>query len=114
MPMTATAKQRRSIDCSPEDLAIVKERCASEGLQVLGLRFKGDRFVPPERFGFLREQLGDAFIAVELEDEHGNPDADLWPHSVVTEHLIDEEGEPTRIALDQVLDLFRTRLLVDA
>ena len=33
------------------------------------------------------------------------------PHSVVTEHLIDEPGEPTRQALDQVLDLFRTRLL---
>ncbi len=57
----------------PTDLAIVKDRCASEGLQVLGLRFKGDRFVPPERFEFLREQLGDAFVAVELEDEHGQP-----------------------------------------
>ena len=70
--------------------------------------------MPPERFGFLREQLGDAFVAVELEDADGNPDADLWPHSVVTEHLIDEEGQPTRVALDQVLDLFRSRLLVDA
>ena len=28
-----------------------------------------------------------------------------------TEHLIDEPDEPTRHALDQVLDLFRTRLL---
>ena len=111
MPATMTAKQRRSIDCSPDDLAIVKERCASEGLQVLGLRFKGDRFVPAERFGFLREQLGDAFVAVELEDADANPDADLWPHSVVTEHLIDEPGQPTRAALDQVLDLFRSRLL---
>jgi len=33
------------------------------------------------------------------------------PHSVVTEHLIDKPGEPTRAALDQVLDLFRSRLL---
>jgi dienelactone hydrolase len=111
MPATMTAKQRRSIDCSPEDLAVVKGRCANEGLQVLGLRFKGDKFVPPERFGFLREQLGDAFVAVELDDDCANPDADLWPHSVVTEHLIDEEGQPTRAALDQVLDLFRSRLL---
>jgi hypothetical protein len=29
----------------------------------------------------------------------------------VTEHLVDEPGEPTGAALDQVLDLFRTRLL---
>ena len=34
------------------------------------------------------------------------------PHSVVTEHLVDEEGTPTRAALDQVLDLFRRRLLL--
>ena len=35
----------------------------------------------------------------------------MSPHSVLTEHLIDEPGQPTRDALDQVLDLFRTRLL---
>ena len=75
-------------------------------------QFKGDKLVPAERFDFLREQLGDAFIAVELEDADANPDARLAPHSVVTEHLIDEPGQPTRAALDQVLDLFRTRLLL--
>ncbi len=111
MPVSLTARQRRSIDCSPADLEIVKQRCASEGLQVLGLRFKGDRLVPPERFGYLRDQLGEAFIAVELDDADANPDAEMWPHSVVTEHLIDEDGQPTRAALDQVLELFRSRLL---
>ena len=30
---------------------------------------------------------------------------------VLTEHLVDEPGQPTRAALDQVLDLFRTKLL---
>jgi dienelactone hydrolase len=114
MPMPLTAAQKRAIDCSPDDLAIVKQRCAAEGLQVLGLRFKGDRFVPAERFEFLREQLGDAFIAVELDDSCANPDSAMKPHSVVTEHLIDAPGEPTRAALDQVLELFRSRLLVPA
>jgi hypothetical protein len=33
------------------------------------------------------------------------------PHSVLTEHLVDEPGSPTRQAADQVLDLFRTKLL---
>lgn len=113
MPVALTKRQARSIDCSPEDLDVVKQRCANEGLEVLGLRFKGDRLVPAERFAFLREQLGDAFVAVELEDEAANPDAPMkMPHSVVTEHLIDEPGEPTRAALDQVLELFRSRLLV--
>ncbi|CAM5287256.1 dienelactone hydrolase family protein [Mycolicibacterium aubagnense] len=110
MPVGLTAKQRHNIDISPADLEVVKGRCA-RGLNVIGMRFKSDKLVPAERFDFLREQLGDAFIAVELEDADANPDARLPPHSVVTEHLIDEPGQPTRAALDQVLDLFRTRLL---
>jgi hypothetical protein len=69
MPMAVTGAQRRSIDCSPGDLEVVKVRCAAERLEVLGLRFKGDNFVPGERFDFLREQLGEAFVAVELEDD---------------------------------------------
>ncbi len=90
----------------------MKQRCAVEGLQVLGLRFRGDRLVPAERFEFLRRELGDAFVAVELDDSDANPDAMIAPHSVLTEHLIDVPGEPTRDALDQVLELFRTRLLL--
>ena len=92
-------------------LAEVKRRCEREDLAVLGLRFKGDRFVPGERFEFLREQLGPAFVAVELDDSAANPEATMKPHSVLTEHLIDEPGQPTRAALDQVLELFRGRLL---
>ena len=111
MPMTVTKRQRRSIDCSPGELDIVRERCAAEGLTVLGLRFRGDSFVGDDRFAFLRERLGDAFVAVELDDAAANPAAPMKPHSVLTEHLIDEPGQPTRAALDQVLDLFRTRLL---
>jgi hypothetical protein len=79
---------------------------------VLGLRFKSDSFVPGERFDFLRRELGDAFVAVELEDDAANPDAAMKPHSVLTEHLVDQPGTPTRQALDDVLDLFRTKLLV--
>jgi len=109
-----SGKGKKSIDISPTDLDKVKQRCAAEGLEVLGLRFKGDRYVPKERFAFLREQLGDAFIAVELDDGTANPDAAMKPHSVLTEHLIDQPGQPTRAALDQVLDFLRTKLQVDA
>jgi dienelactone hydrolase len=112
MPVGLTKKGKHSIDCSRADLDRVRRRCDEDGLKVLGLRFKGDRFVPPERFQFLREELGDGFVAVELDDSSANPNAAMKnPHSVVTEHLIDEPGQPTRAALDQVLDLFRTRLL---
>jgi dienelactone hydrolase len=112
MPMSFGKKGRYSIDCSRADLDRVKERCDADGLKVLGLRFKGDRFVPVERFQLLRDELGDGFIGIELDDSSANPDALMKnPHSVVTEHLIDEPGQPTRAALDQVLDLFRSRLL---
>lgn len=114
MPVALTRRQRESIDISRADLDVVKERCAAQGLRVLGLRFKGDRLVPRERFDFLRRELGDAFVAVELDDDSANPEPWMRPHSVLTEHLIDEPGQPTRAALDQVLDLFRSRLLTSA
>ncbi|QNS08349.1 dienelactone hydrolase family protein [Streptomyces xanthii] len=110
LPLAVNDRNRHSIDISPDDLRTVQKRCAS-GLTVLGTRFRGDRLVPGARFAFLREKLGDSFIAVELDDSAANPDGLIRPHSVLTEHLIDEPGQPTRRALDQVLDHFRQRLL---
>lgn len=110
MPFPITRRQKETIDISPEDLAVVKDRCAA-GLEVIGLRFTSDRFVPSGRFRFLERELGSAFRAIELSEDDANPDATMPPHSVVTEHLVDEEGSKTREALDSVLDLFRTRLL---
>ena len=54
------------------------------------------------------------FVAGALPDAAANPDGFGAPHSVLTTHLVDREGEPTREALDEVLDLFRERLLVGA
>ncbi len=110
LPFPISKKHRRDVGLSDADLAKVKHRCATDGLCVLGLRFTGDPFVPAERFQRLREELGDAFIGVEIDSSEGNewghPKA---AHSVLTLHLTDEPG-PTRDALDKVLDLFRSRL----
>ncbi len=111
LPLPVTKDRAAGIDISREDLAAVRTRCERDGLQVMGLRFRTDRLVPGDRFAFLRRELGDAFLAVELDDDAANPEAVLRPHSVLTEHLIDEPGQPTRAALDGVLDLFRNRLL---
>lgn len=111
LPLALTRSRAGAIDVSAEDLAAVRGRCERAGLQVMGLRFRGDRLVPGDRFAFLRRELGAAFTAVELDGSAANPDAVLPPHSVLTEHLIDAPGQPTRAALDEVLDLFRTRLL---
>lgn len=110
LPLAVSRSRRKTIDISPEDLEVVKHRCAA-GLQVTGLRFTSDKFVPDERFAFLRRELGDAFVAVELGDDDANPDGTIAPHSVLTEHLIDEPGSATRQALDDVLDLFREKLV---
>jgi dienelactone hydrolase len=109
MPMGGK-KAARSIDISPEDLEVVKGRCANEGLEVIGMRFHSDRFVPAARFRFLEEQLGDAFTCVELADDDANPNAGIKPHSVLTEHFIDQPESATMKALDGVLDLFRRKL----
>jgi dienelactone hydrolase len=111
LPFGATKSRKRAIDISAEDLAVVRGRCDRDGLKVLGLRFEGDAFCPGERFDALRTALGDAFVAVELPPESAAKGAAMKPHSVLTEHLVDEPGEPTRDALDQVLAFFRDRLL---
>ncbi|MFE6738398.1 dienelactone hydrolase family protein [Streptomyces tubercidicus] len=111
LPLAVTRSRAGGIDISAEDLATVRGRCEREGLRVIGLRFRGDRLVPGDRFAFLRRELGEAFTAVELDDSDANPHPVSPPHSVLTDHLIDAPGQPTRAALDEVLDLFRTRLL---
>ncbi|WP_437600084.1 dienelactone hydrolase family protein [Sorangium sp. So ce590] len=113
LPFPLTKSRRRSVDCDPATLDAVAQRCDREGLRVMGLRFKGDPLVPEERFQLLRERLGDGFVAVELEQADGHPEGPLRKHhSVLTGALIDAPGEPTRAALDRVLQLFRDKLLV--
>jgi dienelactone hydrolase len=111
LPFPLGKSFKRDLGISDEDLARVKQRC-DEGICVLGLRFTGDAAAPPERFRRLREELGDAFIGVEIDSSPGNPDGyGKRAHSVLTEDLIDRPGTRTREALDQVIELFRTRLL---
>jgi dienelactone hydrolase len=111
LPLPLGAARKQDVGVSPEDLARVKER-GDGGLCVLGLRFTNDRAVPAERFATLRRELGDAFVGVEIDSSPGNAHGiPANAHSVLTEHLVDQPGHRTRDALDQVLDLFRTRLL---
>ena len=103
-------KFKADIGISDADLARVKERTAA-GACLLGLRFTNDPFCFEERFETLRRELGDAFIAVEIDSAPGNPHGHpKQAHSVLTEHLVDEEGTPTRAALDQTLAFFREKL----
>jgi len=111
LPFPVGPAHRRALGISDADVERVVERVAA-GTCVLGLRFTGDRASPPERFATLRHLLGDGFVGVELDSSPGNPHGHRkGAHSVLTEDLDDRPGTPTRAALDQVLDLFRARLL---
>ena len=110
LPFPLSKKFKADIGISDADLARVKERTA-EGVCLLGLRFSNDPFCFEERFATLRRELGDAFIAVEIDSSPGNPHGHpKSAHSVLTEHLQDREGTPTRAALDQTLTFFREKL----
>jgi len=112
LPFPVTKRHRRDLGISDADLTRVKARCAADAdLCLIGLRFTADPFVPADRFQRLREELGDSFLAVEIDSSPGNAGGNpKGAHSVLTEHLVDEPGHATRDALDQVLDLFRKRL----
>jgi dienelactone hydrolase len=114
LPFPVSRKHKRDLGIDAGGLAAVKERCAA-GAEVVGLRFTGDRAAPGERFQRLRDELGDAFVGVEIDSSKDNPHGiRKAAHSVLTDDLVDEPGHPTRDGLDKVLDLFRKRLLAEA
>jgi dienelactone hydrolase len=104
--------KRGGMHIAPGELAEVKARMEREDLSVLAYRFDGDAFCRAERFAAYQAALGDRFVGRVLPDSAANPDAPMKnPHSVVTYHLIDREGEPTRQARDEILAFFRARLV---
>ncbi len=112
LPFGLTKAHRSDLGISGEDLSKVKQRCEGEDVCVLGLRFSGDKLAPADRFDRLHRELGDHFVAVEIDSSPGNPEGyRKQAHSVLTEDLQDVEGSATKAALDQVLALFRERLL---
>jgi dienelactone hydrolase len=105
--------QPGGLHIAPEELAAVKARMESEDLTVLAYRFAGDPFCRAERFAAYEQALGDRFVGRVLPDECANREGlggRMPPHSVVTAHLVDRAGEPTRRALDEILAFFGERL----
>ncbi len=77
----------------------------------LALRFTADPVCTRARFKTLRRELGEGFESIEIDSGPGNP----WgikriAHRVLTEELVDDDGHPTKQALDRVLGFFEERL----
>lgn len=107
-----------ALESPPEELAAVRVRLEREDLSVRAWRFDGDRFCTAQRFAAYSAALGDRFEPRVLPDAAAAT-TDLPPffehvikgaHSVVTVHLVDAEGEPTRAARDEILAFFARRL----
>jgi dienelactone hydrolase len=110
LPFSVTRALSGALHASPRELAAAHDKIDGEGARILGLRFAGDPMCRAARFERLREEFGDAFEAIEIDDRHANPDGRRPPHSVLTRHLIDADGQPTRAALDRTLAFLRERL----
>jgi dienelactone hydrolase len=108
------------LEIGPDDLATIRQRLQQDDLTVLAYRFAGDRFCKAERFAAYSDALGPRFVARVLPDSAANRQhlAPFFehvvnsPHSVVTQHLVDEAGQPTLAARDEILAFFAGRLLV--
>jgi dienelactone hydrolase len=107
------------LEISPEELSQVRSRLDRENLKVIGLRFRDDPFCTASRFAAYQKALGEHFEGVVLPDEVANKDVAPFfakhvpsPHSVLTQHLIDKEGELTLKVRDDVIQFLKERLQV--
>lgn len=109
------------LEISDDDADAVAGRVARDRLEVRAYRFENDRWCTGQRFAAYRALLGDAFDGRVLPAEVANPDPPPFfrsvvgcAHSVVTAHLVDEQGHPTTHARDEIIEFLRTRLAVPA
>ena len=116
LPMEAPG----GLDMSAEELDQARARLERDDLTVLAYRFEGDAHCRAERFAAYQQGLGPRFIGHVLPDSAANPapppffrDVVRTPHSVLTAHLIDQEGQPTIQARDEVIAFLRSRLVGD-
>ena len=110
LPFALTRSKRAGLHASAEELQAAHEKIDNHGARILALRFIQDPMCPGERFARLRSEFGAAFEAIEIDEKYANPDFSKPAHSVLTNHLIDEAGQPTREALDRTLGFLKEQL----
>ncbi|WTW99519.1 dienelactone hydrolase family protein [Streptomycetaceae bacterium NBC_01309] len=106
-----------ALELSPDDADAIRRRFERDGITALGYRFDNDKWCTGQRFAAYTRLLGDRFDGRVLPGDCANPAPPPFfresvgtPHSVVTAHLVDEEGHPTVRARDEILAFLRARL----
>ena len=110
LPFAISKSRRSGLHASAEELQAAHEKIDNHGARILALRFIQDPMCPGERFARLRAEFGSAFEAIEIDEKYANPRFPKPAHSVLTNHLIDEAGQPTREALDRTLAFLKEQL----
>jgi dienelactone hydrolase len=106
-----SAKRRAAMGVSDDEVACAKRRFAGENLSMIGLRFRGDPFVPDERFDTYKRTFGDRFEAIELDPKDAAANTGMVAHSVLTVHLRNDDPDgPTKRAERRVIEFFGQRL----
>lgn len=99
-----------ALHASDAEIAAAKDKIQNQGARILGLRFIQDPLCRGQRFERLRDTFGSAFEGIEIDARHARKGTGTPAHSVLTTHLIDEEGEPTRDALNRTLAFLTEQL----
>jgi dienelactone hydrolase len=111
VPLSLGRTRREDPGVSAAELDRVAERVASDGLELMALRFSADRACPRQRFDVLRARLGDAFEVIELDSSPGNAAGfGRSAHAVLTAELREQPGHPALAARARVVEFLRRRL----
>jgi len=105
------------LELTDHDATAVAERIKRDRLTVLAYRFENDRWCTEQRFTAYQALLGSAFDGRVLPQEAANTDPPPFfkdvvgcAHSVVTAHLVDQQGHPTMRARDEIIGFLTGRL----
>ena len=109
-------KRGAAMGVSPAEIKCARQRLEDEDLTMLGLRFEGDAYVPPERFAALQAALGPRFEGVVLDPKDAAPNTMMsMAHSVLTIHLNDADPDgPTKQVEERVIAFFKQRTAAPA
>jgi dienelactone hydrolase len=111
LPLPIGDKRKAALGLSNDEIQCARRRFQDEGLNAIGLRFKGDPAVPDARWETFKATFGAGFEAIEIADADGRQAlAQAHPHSVLTLNLRDDDPlGPTKRAEERVIAFFKAR-----